>query len=105
MITLQITAAKEKDAEEILSELLESELVYAGFVTPIKSWKRKKDKVHYNFNCLTTAFTQAVLFKEIELFLVEKFPQKDFILYAMPLLNFSGQHEQILRKETRSKLK
>ncbi len=105
MITLQITAAKEKDAEEILNELLESELVYAGFVTPIKSWKRKKDKVHYNFNCLATAFTQAVLFKEIELFLIKKFPQKDFIIYSMPLLNFSGQHEPLLKKETTSKVR
>jgi hypothetical protein len=59
--------------------------------------------VHYNFNCLFTAFTQAVLFKEIELFLVKKFPQKDFIIYSSPLLNFSGQHEQLLRKETQSK--
>lgn len=101
MILIHVACVSENDSSNILNTLLEAELVYAGYNTSMKGWKRKKDKVHYNFNWIMAGFTKAVLFKDIENYLHQKFPHADFLMYSTPLLNFSGQHAELLKKETK----
>ena len=99
MISIQVATVHEKEAENMISALLENDLIYTGFTTGIKNWRRKKTKVHYNFSSVLTGFTRAILYKEIENFLHHNFSHCDYILFSSPLMNLSGQHEAILKKE------
>lgn len=99
MITVQILFTKKDEAQKALDYLLEERLFYGGYLQMIENWKRQKKLPKYSFNCMLIGLTRSVVYNKVLTFLENKFSGTDYIAYTSPVLNISGKHEDLLKKE------
>ena len=98
MITISLLFTTKESAENVLKEMIADQLIYGGFIQSIEGWKRESKLPKYNFQFLLTGLTRAVAFSRIITSIDKKFPSTEYLAYSNPMLNLSGNHEELLKK-------
>ena len=97
MISFNILFARKEDAERALDLLIEEKLFYGGYIQNIINWKRGRNLPKYNFSFQITGLTRAISHNNVLTALEKNFSNTDYLAFTTPILNLSGNHEQLLK--------